>query len=90
MGQTAPHETTKAEGSVYLMVDAQGREVRVGYTGYPAGETTDETEQRWNDFTRLLFHVHGLEPAADEPTFTTVVGGQLTEHYVLQDVAVNL
>ena len=90
MGQTAPHKTTTAEGAVYLMVDTQGVEVRVGRTGYTPGETAQETEQRWNDFTRHLFHQYGLEPAADEPTFTTEAGGRLTEHYVLQDVAVNM
>ena len=90
MGQTAPHETTKAERSVYLMVDAEGREVRVGRTGYAPGGTEQENELRWNDFTRLLFQGYGLEPTTTDPTFTTVVGGQLTEHYVLQDVAVNL
>ena len=90
MGPIAPHKTTTTDGSLYLMVDTRGVEVRVGRTGYPAGETAQETEQRWNDFTRHLFHGFGLEPVTDEPTFTTLDGGQFTEHYVLQNVAVNL
>jgi len=72
-------------GTIHEVPDTDGTTRWVGAVGHPVGETPELLGQRWDAFARKLFRF-GLEPAGDEPVFTTRVGGTSTDHYVLREV----
>jgi hypothetical protein len=72
-------------GTVHEIQDVEGNPRWVGAVGHPVDETPELLGLRWDAFARTLFR-HGLEPAGDEPAFTTRVGGTHTDHYVLREV----
>jgi hypothetical protein len=73
-------------GTVHEIPDTEGGTQWVGVVVHPVGETPELLEQRWDAFARLMFR-DGLEPVADEPLFTSRVGGTHTDHYVLREVS---
>ena len=74
-------------GTVHeILQDMHGTTRWVGVVSHPVDETPELLGLRWDEFARTMFR-HGLEPAGDEPAFTTRVGGTSTDHYVLQEVS---
>jgi hypothetical protein len=73
-------------GTVHEIPDTEGNTRWVGAVGHPADETPELLGLRWDAFAKKMFRF-GLEPAGDEPAFTTRVGGTHTDLYVLQEVS---
>ena len=77
--------TADTHYGAYSTKSTEGQRVWVGEVTYPVDPTADELEQRWDGFARLMFR-QGLEPVQDDPDYSMVVDGEVTDRYVLQEI----
>ena len=77
--------TTGSHSGVYTATNSAGQVVWVGKIAHPEGETPDELGVRWDAFAGLMF-AYGVEPVRDDPDYSTLVDGEVTDTYRLQEI----
>ena len=77
--------TTGAHSGIFTTTNDAGRVVWVGRVAHIGGETPDGLERRWDEFARLMF-AYGVEPVRDDPDHSTLVDGEVTDTYTLQEI----
>ena len=78
--------TTGAHSGIHTATNDAGRVVWVGKITHPDDDPTGvKLEPLWDEFSRLMF-AYGVEPAQLWPDYSTLVDGEVTDTYTLQEI----